>query len=202
MEFMIHNVAHHPKTRLQRYQAPSHPRHKQFILKTQRRLIPNKPIEVSEKELFENIEELRSLHRRGIVEVKTKSGQVVDIHALKLEPKLPDPPKPKFRPDSAQNDPPRGKSAVFTPDTTEVISHETEAHAGGGMTPEAVAQADEDLKLPPLPDELQHLDEPQPPQAVASGEVTNEEMANAFDGEEPDLEHKETPKKSGKSRRR
>jgi hypothetical protein len=160
--FLIHNTAHHPKTRLIRAQAPVHPRHKQFILKSQRRLIPNRPVEIEERELAANLEELRKLEKQGILEVRTKAGRLVNLHTFDVESDPAEAPKPNFPDQTLHNAPPRGKSKSFIPDTTEEITVKLAEHAGGGMTEEAMAQADEDAQLPPLPPELQHLDDPAP----------------------------------------
>lgn len=202
MEFLVHNVAHHPKTRHIRAQAPVHPRHKQFILKTQRRLIPNRPIEVSEEELHENLEDLRKLEAQGIVEVRTKSGELLLLKDFSVQEKLPDPPKPKFEPLTLQNAPPRGKSRAFTPDNTEQISVQPEEHAGGGMTEEAVAQANEDALLPPLPPELMHLENEVSVSAQPSFQPAEEEPDGTSE-EEPEVEHRESaPKTKSRPRRR
>jgi cytochrome c-type biogenesis protein CcmH/NrfG len=71
--------------------------------------------------------------------------------------------------------------------------------AGGGMTPEAMAQADEDNRLPPLPEELKHL-EGEMEQGLTAKDMTPQDeadMARAFaedDEEEPEIEHQEKPK--------
>lgn len=207
MDLVIHNMAHHPKTRHIRASAPVHPRHKQFILKTQRRLIPNRPITVNEDELIDNFEQLQSLEAQGIIEVRTTSGELVVLKTRSIIPGTPESPRPRFRLDSAQNDPPRGKSSVFQPDTTEPINVHTGEHSGGGMTAEAMVQADEDQKLPPLPDELKHLEEDLAPHGTVEtrSAVTSEEMAGAFAeepvDEEADITQEDAPKAKPRSRR-
>jgi hypothetical protein len=201
--FQIHNVAHHPKTRLVRAAAPVHARHKQYILKTQRRLIPNRPIAVTEDELTENLEELKALEARGIIECRLASGELVDLKTFTVTGSLPDTSKPRFRQDSAQNDPPRGKSAVFTSDTTEEIAVKEGEHAGGGMTEEAMAEAALEQGLPPLPEELQHLeDEPKQASApVPEGNAFGGPSPEGVDEDEPEQEHKEQPKAKKRPRR-
>jgi hypothetical protein len=203
--FQVHAVMHHPKTRQIRAQAAVHPRHKQFILKDQRRLIPNKPIAVSADEVLENLTELRSLEAQGIIELRTDPGEIVSLKDFNVSPLPPVPPSPKFKQDSAQDDPPRGKSAVFTPDTTEVLTTQEGEHAGGGMTDEAIAQSKEDQDLPPLPEELKYLEEEEEPKVAAAAPVEGNDfggppMGDTVDEEEPDVEHEESPKT--KKRRR
>lgn len=189
MDYVIHNVAHHPKTRHIRAAAPTAIRHKQFILKTQRRLIPNKPIELTDAEVLDNLEELLSLESRGIVELRTRSGEIVDLKTFQVQPKLPPPPLPKFRQDSAQNDPPRGKPVQFVPDTTEELTTKDGEHSGGGMTEQAMLES-KDQDLPPLPEELMHLEEAEDP--IKGSPVEQDE--------EPEVEYK--PEAETKKKRR
>lgn len=109
MSYLVHSVVHHPSTRTVRAQAPIHHRHKQFILKAQRRLIPNRPIAVSHEELHENLDELRAKNAQGILEVRTPDGTLIDLATLELKTKNADPPLPVVPDDSARFDPKHGE---------------------------------------------------------------------------------------------
>lgn len=112
--FLIHSTTRSPKTRLLRARAAQHPRHTRFILDTQRRLIPNRPVAVSKDELLRNLPALKELHSQGILEVKTPTHQLVDLDTIEAMAPPADPPLPKRVLDSIANDPPRGRTFLKT----------------------------------------------------------------------------------------
>jgi len=112
--FLIHSTTRSPRTRLQRARAAQHPRHTRFILDTQRRLIPNRPLVVTRDELLRNLPSLKELHEQGILEVKTATHKPVDLDTIEAMQTPADPPLPKRLPDSIANDPPQGRTFLKT----------------------------------------------------------------------------------------
>lgn len=105
--------------------AALHVRRTQFILPEQRRLIPNRPIAISKKELLDNLELLKTLEADGILKVCLPTGQRVNLKTLEAEtvPEMQFPNKPL---DSAHNDPPPGKAFVKTDLSIDVATAPTE----------------------------------------------------------------------------
>lgn len=125
--FLIHSTTRSPRTRLQRARAAQHPRHTRFILDTQRRLIPNRPVSVTKEELLRNLPALKELHDQGVLEVKTASHQLVDLGTIEPVSLHEDPPLPKRVPDSIANDPPHGRGFLKTDLRADVDANPTES---------------------------------------------------------------------------
>lgn len=153
---------------------------------------------------MENLEELRDLKGKGIAEVRTSSGLLVDLDTCGIEAAPPVVPQPHPPMDTAATDPVPGTN-FYPPRMGEPPPQVESAQvSGGGMTEEAIA---EDMKnkesqhLPPMPEEVLAAEaEPPPVEEIAN----DEEMAAAFNGEEePDIEQEKLPTaKPKKSRRR
>jgi len=111
MEYCLHSTVRSLKTRTLRATQPTHVRRTQFVLDTQRRLVPGRPTVISEEELSRNLETLKQLERDGVLEVKLPTGEPVDLLHLAPKQKTPDPKlHPERLPDSAHNDLPIGRT--------------------------------------------------------------------------------------------
>lgn len=102
--YQIQNTTREMSTRIQRYGQPTHNRLKQYVLKSQRRLVRGRPVLVTEEELQDNLEELREKSHDGILEVRTMDGRLVDLDTLNVAPVPPTMPSPSFPLDSVTRD--------------------------------------------------------------------------------------------------
>lgn len=111
MSYCLHSTVRSLKTRTLRATQPTHSRRTQFVLDTQRRLIPGRATVIQDDELFRNIESLKQLEKDGILEVRTPEGALVNLETLKVQVKMPDPKvRPERRVDSAHDDLPIGRT--------------------------------------------------------------------------------------------
>lgn len=221
--YQVHSTVHHPSTRTKRAQAPIHYRHKQFILASQRRLIPNRPITIDEDELKANLEELRALHEQGRVEVRLLDGTKFDLATLTAGEKAVTVPQPVHPDDSAKFDPPVGKDYVtHTAQMPAPPDPPVEEGQAAGMVfdpvpPGRKMQEDDFFGVDPALEGTEAtvtsvVEQTAEGQKLVSQEVTpvvsSDELANAFGGpteeEEEDAEHVEAPSapKPKRSRRR
>ena len=206
MNFYVHSTVRSPRKRTLRAAQPIHHRRTQFILDTQQRLIIGRPLTISEEVLERNMAHLIDLESKGIIEVKTQDGRYVHLKDKKIHPAPPVVPVFKERLDSAKEDPPKGKLPVFVPDTTEPLQPDTGAFSGGGMTTEAIAEAEKErTEVLATDEELAQLD------AEAAGDMPqadddDTDMANAFSdatstpASTEETEHVEVTKKSKRRR--
>jgi len=168
MSYMVHSTVRSVHTRTKRAAAPIHYRRSQFILDSQRRLMPGRPVLISQADLEKNLVHLRELQELGIALVKTVDGRLVDLDSLTPVPSIPTPPLPSPTLDSAKNDPPRGQAFYPAPG-----QQGSEAHAKASQEKAAKVEVEE-----PIPPTLSA------PAVVA--EPTLEEMTQAFDGPSED----------------
>lgn len=166
MSYVVHSTVRSVHTRTQRAAAPIHYRRSQFILDSQRRLMPGRPVTISQADLERNLVHLQELQALGIALVKTVDGRLMDLSTLQPVSALPAPPLPHPPLDSAKNDPPRGQA--FFPAPGQAGS---EAHAKASQEKAAAAVA------------VVEVVEPMPPTLTAT---TLDEMAQAFDGPSED----------------
>lgn len=153
--YLIHSTVRHVRKRLLRKAHGGTQRRTQFVLDTQQRLVPKRPIEISEADLERNLDHLKDLERKGIIEMTTKDGRFLHLNEERLARHPPVVPLPNFRQDSATNDPPRGRLAHFEPDGSEPLPPDPAPYAGGGLTEEALARAAAEAKSPLLTPEEQ-----------------------------------------------
>lgn len=174
--YKVINVAHGRHNRSERAALPANPRMKQFIGSMQTRVLPGRPVHLSEEQLQECLTELRDKSAARILEVRTLDGRLVDLDTMVAEAVKASPPLFNKRLDSVEHDIPTG--ILMTPHIGEdgalpqVLSP--------GATPDLL-QEDEELAAPvnpiiPLPADALEIDEAAI--AGATGEVVPEETAS------------------------
>lgn len=80
--YQLHNMVEDPLTRTVRAQAPVHYNSTQFVLDTKTRLIPKRPITLSEQDVRRNIDEIRDLSAKGICDLRMLDGRKVNLETL------------------------------------------------------------------------------------------------------------------------
>ena len=106
--YKIINVAHGRHNRSQRSALPANPRLKQHVGASQQRVLPGRPVHLSEEQLQECLPELRQKVASHIFEVRTHDDRLVDLSTLKSAPPKAAPPLVKKRLDSVAHDKPSG----------------------------------------------------------------------------------------------
>lgn len=106
--YKIINVAHGRHNRSQRSALPANPRLKQHVGASQQRVLPGRPVYLSEEQLQECLPELRHKVASHIFEVRTHDDRLVDLSTLKAAPPKVSPPIAKKRLDSVNHDKPSG----------------------------------------------------------------------------------------------
>jgi len=104
MNYQIHNGSRAIHNRSLRSQMPQHGGHKQYVCKAELRLIRGRPLEVSDLQLQEHLEELQEKQEQGLVYVTTVDGHMVDLLTMEVSPSVPESPRPTPALDSAAND--------------------------------------------------------------------------------------------------
>lgn len=216
--FQVHSVVRSPRTRTIRAAASVHHRRTQFVLDTQSRLIPNRPITITEEDLRRNLESLKSLEAHGIVEVRTVDGRKVDLETLEPAPALAMPPLPHPPPDLASLDPRPGQAIFTAPGQPGYERHAQKPEVAGVDVGAPEGDTTVVTALEVKADGETEVKETFQLQPTAPGDLSEAEMASAFGGPaapEPvvseleveegapipeEIEHIETPKK-GKRRK-
>lgn len=186
--YKVHNVAHGRHNRSQRAALPANPRMKQFIGNTQMRVLPGRPVHLSQEQFEACLPELRDKVAACILEVRTLDGRVVNLDTLTAEAARVSPPLAKKRLDSVEYDKPAG---VYIP-----------PHLGDdGALPMVMPKGAK-------PSLLQEEAPPPPPEAppiipAPAGHVVDEAAIAAATGETSSEEPSETynDRKSRKNRR-
>jgi len=102
--YTLHNVSRHVSFRSSRASAASHMRKKHYVGDTQMRLVPARPLRVSEDVIKRNIVELRQKAAQHILEVRTLDGRLVDLETMEAAPAAPMPLLPHPKLDSVADD--------------------------------------------------------------------------------------------------
>lgn len=110
VEYLVHNGSRSRSSRTLRALLPEHGGHKQYVMNNQRRLVSNRPLQLSESQLSEYREEFCQKESKGLLYVTTLDGRPVDIATLFSKPVAPESPLPRPRLDSAAYDKPVGTS--------------------------------------------------------------------------------------------
>lgn len=113
-QYHIYNTSRDPRTRLKRYQAPSHRGMTQRV--GIRRVVRGRPTVVSEETLLANLELFKKKVTAGYIQVTTPDGRPVSLDTMEAAPKQPAPPKPSWVEDSVVNDKPSGVKTPIYPD--------------------------------------------------------------------------------------
>lgn len=103
---VLHNTVRRRHTRLKRMQAAGRHRFKQFVGDV--RVTRNRPRPVRQSFVEKHLEQLKMMVEEGTMEVRTESGQLVDLETMKAAPPPPPKPQPKPPQDTAANDKPAG----------------------------------------------------------------------------------------------
>ena len=101
--YQVHNACRSVHTRTTRMTNPVHGGLLQYIGGTHR-LVRGVPLNFTEEQLLQYMDELKALHAQGMIVVKTLDGRVVDLDTLVPAPEKPTPPLPNPLLDSIQND--------------------------------------------------------------------------------------------------
>lgn len=119
--FTIHNKVRGRDNRTQRATAPVHHRLAPRVGDEQLRLRRGRPLQVTEDFLFRNFAALKEQHGKGIIEVRSPSGEIIPLDQISHEeieahadtlptiPNMPPPPLPNFPLDDAKRDKPAGQ---------------------------------------------------------------------------------------------
>lgn len=102
--YMIHNTVRARHNRTQRAAAAQHGRFKHHIGEAQQRLVRGRPLVFTEKQVGDNIEELRAKQAAGILDVRTPDGRWVDLETGLTSGAHPLPKRPAFKLDSVADD--------------------------------------------------------------------------------------------------
>ena len=104
---VLHNTVRRQHTRLKRAQSPTRHRFKQYVGGAIR-VTRNRPRPVRQSFVEKHLVQLKDMFEAGLMEVRTRGGQLVDLNTMKAA----SPPKPKPQPnrrlDSAADDKPMG----------------------------------------------------------------------------------------------
>lgn len=107
--YAIHSTVRGQQSRTQRAAQPSHHRLKQYIGDKQQRLLRGRPIRLGEDEFMRCLADIKAKAAQGILEVRTESGQLVNLDTLEPSAPAPVPPLPNPPLDSIKNDAPWGQ---------------------------------------------------------------------------------------------
>lgn len=218
--FQVHSTVRSPRTRTLRAAAPVHHRRTQFVLDVQARLIPNRPLTITEEDLRRNLESLKALEAQGIAEVRTVDGRKVDLETLTPAPAMAIPPSPNPPPDLAALDPKPGQHIFTAPGQPGYERHaQKPAEAVQGV--DMAAGEDQTVVTEvEVKDGVAEVRDTFVLQPTAPGDLSEAEMAGAFGGPAApeatsdheleitegapvpeEVEHVEAPKKAKKGRR-
>lgn len=106
MKYVVHNTVRARHTRSLRVLAAQHPRQRVHVGDSQMRVVRGRPLYITEEQLRRYQAELQDKAHQGVLEVRTASGQLVDLATLKVAPPPVAPPIPHVRLDSIANDDP------------------------------------------------------------------------------------------------
>jgi hypothetical protein len=103
--YHVHNLTRDVSTRVQRAQAPTRPRFKQYLGGGLLRLVRKRPTPITEDLLKRLLPEVVQKEKEGILKVTTPAGVRIDLSTLKPAEEPPaEPPKPQPPQDSVEND--------------------------------------------------------------------------------------------------
>lgn len=112
--FYLHNVVRRRHTRLKRMQSVGRHRFKQYVGDV--RVTRNRPRPVLQSFIEKHLEELKKMQEEGVMEVKTASGQLIDLNTLSAAPAPAPKPQPKPPMDTAANDKNQGSPKPHYPE--------------------------------------------------------------------------------------
>ena len=176
--YKVHNVAHGRHNRSQRAALPANPHMKQFIGNTQMRVLPGRPVHLSQEQFEAFLPELRDKAAACILEVRTLDGRVMNLETLEAEVARVSPPLLKKRLDSVEHDKPSG---------IHIPPYVGEDGALPAVMPKGAKPALLQEETPPPPPEAPPII-PAPVEhvvdeaaiAAATGEVSTEELSETF----------------------
>lgn len=112
VRYRVYSMVRRVQTRTARATSPTRHRFKQYLFNgtssTTRRLVRNRPVEISSEELEQNLDELRAKWEVGMLEVRTMDGRVLNLNDFSVGPSRAPAPLPHPPLDSANNDTPAG----------------------------------------------------------------------------------------------
>lgn len=185
--FAVHSMVRSRFNRTQRAQAPQHARFKQHVGSDQRRLLRNRPLIITEEDLKKQQDELLDAQKKGILEVRTLDGRLIDLETLQIGDAAPaENPRPSPVLDSVANDTPTGIPFPRLQGGT-ILSPGQVQQVVGGM-----ADVDGELKIDPrdgtaivMP--LGEKDAPLPEEPHQEGASEEEEELEELEEEVEDL---------------
>jgi len=102
--YRVHSTVMSRRTRALRHRTPGKNRWVQHVCGGTVLVRRARPASISEDLLLDHIEELQRLNKEGRIEVRTPSGQLVDLQTLEAAPPPKPPRKPERRRDSIADD--------------------------------------------------------------------------------------------------
>lgn len=108
MDYLVHSGKPLSGTRPIRPAQGTQDGHKQYICGSSIRLVPGRPVQLTEELVKANLEELRTKTREGLVHLTTLDRRLVDLETFAIAAPVPASPLPKPPLDSAANDKPGG----------------------------------------------------------------------------------------------
>lgn len=159
-DYLVHNTSRSIHTRTLRAAQPTHTGHKQFITSAQLRLVRARPLQITEEQLRDNLEELREKTGRGLLSVSTLDGRKIDLDTFIPEEAPLPPVKPHPPLDSVAND--KQNVGEYMPKFHGGLAAPTEVPI---LTSTARSNIEE---LPvemfsPTPEEVEHVERPSHP---------------------------------------
>lgn len=191
--YKVVSVVRHHTTRTLRAAAAEHFRRTQFVFKTQRRLIPARPITITGKELWENLEEAIKKEAQGILQIRTTDGRLVNLKTLVPGSAVPAPPARTPLNNLASAD--REPGEVFVAPGQPGYEEHAARHQPPDSEPPPPTESAPVMDVTALdktPSETPIAIE-QSRSAPTPGLPSEEELANAFDGPAPPAEAEEEP---------
>jgi hypothetical protein len=107
--YKVINVAHGRHNRGARSALPANPRMKQHVGATQMRVLPGRPVFISQEQFDECLSELRDKAAAHIFEVRTLDDRIVNLSTLEVAAPKVTPPLVNKPLDSVANDKPAGR---------------------------------------------------------------------------------------------
>lgn len=202
-DFRVHSIVRNVRTRTKRASAPIHYRRQQFILDTQQRLLPGRPLALSEDDLIRNLDHLRELESLGIAEVRHADGRLIDLSTVTAE-EVPVPvPMLKQPPMDAKHDPAPGTTYFPKMPVNEGdVVYSTESSYSRGTNLEDTSS---EVQVQPLPPGHINAPDDPPPVEMAGADwaAENNETAVVTPDEEESEEAvvQSTTKKGRKGKR-
>lgn len=108
MDYLVHSGRPNTGSRLVSASFGGQDVHRQFICGSSIRLVPTRPVQLSEETIKSHLDELRMRAGKGLIHLTTLDRRVVDLETFAVAPAAPVPPLPKPLLDSAANDKPGG----------------------------------------------------------------------------------------------